>query len=337
MDQEKQKLTQSWEVLKQWQWWLSWFGIFAGSTVLAAGFVFFINPYNIVPGGVYGASIVLHNLFPSIQVGTFGYMFDIPLLILSALLLGAKLGVRTLVAALITPAIMNLMSKWVYPTQAALEALDPTQLLGGCIDMTQHLMLTCIIGAVLIGIGSGIVVRNEATTGGSDIIGMILQKYCHIRFSTGILLVDATVVLFGLLVIGFGIGQDEGQVTNQSWHLSFYSLIAIFVVSRVVAYVLNGAKEDKLIFVISQQPMPELHRFILKDLDRTATRIKSSGLYTGQEKEMLFLVVSRKEVQSVKQKIKLVDPHAFVVITDAYDTFGEGWKPLPSATDLQPE
>ena len=83
--------------------------------------------------------------------------------------------------------------------------------------------------------------------------------------------------------------------------------------------------------------MPELHRFILKDLDRTATRINSSGLYTGQEKEMLFLVVSRKEVQSVKQKIKLVDPHAFVVITDAYDTFGEGWKPLPSATDLQPE
>ena len=219
MDQEKQKLTQSWEVLKQWQWWLSWFGIFAGSTVLAAGFVFFINPYNIVPGGVYGASIVLHNLFPSIQVGTFGYMFDIPLLILSALLLGAKLGVRTMVAALITPAIMNLMSKWVYPTQAALEALDPTQLLGGCIDMTQHLMLTCIIGAVLIGIGSGIVVRNEATTGGSDIVGMILQKYGHIRFSTGILLVDAMVVLFGLLVIGFGIGQEEGQVTNQSWHL----------------------------------------------------------------------------------------------------------------------
>ena len=77
MDQEKQKLTQSWEVLKQSKWRLSWFDIFAGSTVLAAGFVFFINPYNIVPGGVYGASIVLHNLFPSIQVGTFGYMFDI--------------------------------------------------------------------------------------------------------------------------------------------------------------------------------------------------------------------------------------------------------------------
>lgn len=97
---------------------------------MAAGFVFFINPYNIVPGGVYGASIVLHNLFPSIQVGTFGYMFDIPLLILSVVLLGSKLGIRTIVAAMLTPLIMNVMSRLVYPTQEALEKLDPTQLLG---------------------------------------------------------------------------------------------------------------------------------------------------------------------------------------------------------------
>ena len=72
----------------------SWVSILLGCTILAAGFVFFINPYNIIPGGVYGASIVLHNLFPSIQVGTFGYMFDIPLLILSVVLLGAKRPIR---------------------------------------------------------------------------------------------------------------------------------------------------------------------------------------------------------------------------------------------------
>ena len=92
----------------------AWASIVVGCTILAAGFVFFINPYNIVPGGVYGASIVLHNLFPSIQVGTFGYMFDIPLLILSVLLLGAKLGIRTIVAALLTPLLMNTMSRLVY-------------------------------------------------------------------------------------------------------------------------------------------------------------------------------------------------------------------------------
>ena len=322
--------------ITDWHWWLSWGGILLGCTLLAAGFVFFINPYNIVPGGVYGASIVLHNLFPSIQVGTFGYMFDIPLLLLSVWLLGAKLGSRTIMAALITPFLMNLMSKFVYPTQAALEALDPTQLLGGCMNMSDHLMLTSIMGATVIGIGCGIVVRNQATTGGSDIVAMILQKYAHIRFSSAILLVDATVVLFGLIVIGFGIG-DNSESSTPSWHLSFYSLIAIFVTSRVLAYVINGAKDDKLIFVVSDIKMIELHRFILKDLDRTATCIKSSGLYTGNEKEMLFLVVSRKEVNAVKLKIKEADPRAFVVVTDAYDTFGEGWKHLPSADEIEPE
>lgn len=314
----------------------SWAKIFLGCTFLAAGFVFFINPYNIVPGGVYGASIVLHNLFPSIQVGTFGYMFDIPLLLLSVWLLGAKLGARTIVAALTTPLIMNVMSKLIYPTQEALELLDPAQMLGGCLNMSDHLMLTSIIGAVVIGIGSGLVVCNQATTGGTDIVAMILQKYAGIRFSTAIMLADATVVLFGLLVIGFGIGSAE-DVTQPSWHLSFYSLISIFVTSRVIAYVINGAKNDKIIFVISDQKMEDLHRYILEDMDRSATRIKSSGLYSGKEKEMLFMVVSYKEVNGVKHKIKEVDPKAFVVVTDAYDTFGEGWKQLPSANELQPE
>ena len=314
----------------------SWVGIFVGCIILAAGFVFFVNPYNFVPGGVYGASIVLHNLFPSVQVGTFGYMFDIPLLILSVIFLGSKLGIRTIVAALFTPLAMNVLSELSYPTQEALESLDPSLMLGGVLDMSDHLMLACLIGATLIGIGCGLVVRNQATTGGTDIVAMFLQKYAHIRFSTGILLVDAMVVLFGLLVIGFGIGTAE-DMTQPSWHLSFYSLIAIFVSSRVLAYVINGAKDDKLLFIISNENSNELAHFILHDMDRSATYIKSRGLYSKEEKDMLFLVVSNKEVAKVKLKIKEVDPRAFVVGTDAYDTFGEGWKTLPSKDDLQPE
>lgn len=314
----------------------SWLNILIGCIIVAAGFVFFINPYNIVPGGAYGASIVLHNLFPSIQVGTFGYMFDIPLLVLSVVLLGTKLGARTIVAALTTPLLMNMMSKMAYPTEEALHALDPSQLIGGTMNLSDHLMLACVMGATLIGIGTGIVVRNQATTGGSDIVGMLLQKYCHVRFSKAILLVDGAVVCFGLLVIGFGIGSAEDS-TQPSWHLSFYSLIAIFIISRVIAYMINGSKNDKLIFVISDKQMTALHSYILKDLDRTATCIKSSGLYTGKEKEMIFLVVSYKEVAGVKHTIKAADPKAFVVVTDAYDTFGEGWKQLPSPNEIDPE
>ena len=332
-----EKLKKGISNLQQPSWWISWLGIFLGCTIMCSGFVFFINPYNIVPGGVYGASIVLHNLIPSIQVGTFGYFFDIPLLILSVILLGAKLGARTIVAAMSTPIIMNTLSALAYPTKEALQALDPTQLLGGCMNMTDHLMLTTLMGSVIIGIGCGIVIKNDATTGGTDIVAMIMQKYAHIRFSTAVLMVDAVVVSFGLVVIGFGFGSDLEESTNPSWHLSFYSLIAIFVTSRVLAYVLSGAKDDQIIFVISDKEMHDLHVMILKELDRTATRIKSKGLYTNAEKEMLFIVVSRRESNLLKHKIKEVDPKAFVVMTDAYETFGEGWKPLPSASEIDPE
>lgn len=320
---------------KKLDWWVSWANILLGCVIVAIGFVFFINPYNIVPGGVYGASIVCHYLIPSIQVGTFGYMFDIPLLILAVVLLGTALGARTMVAALFTPLVMNLLSSWVYPTHAALESLDPSLLLGGCLNLSDHLILTTIMGAALVGLGEGMVVRRHATTGGSDIVAMILQKYAHIRFSISILLVDAMVVTFGLFFIGFGIGAETE--TQPALYLSLYSLIAIFVISRVLAFVINGSKDDKLLFVISDKNLKGLHDYILKDLDRTATCIKSSGLYTGADKEMIFLVVNHREVIGVKHVIKEVDPDAFVVVTDAYDTFGAGWKELPSRNEIDPE
>jgi len=309
-----------------------WCGILLGSVILAAGFVFFINPYGIVPGGTYGASIVLHHLFPSVQVGTFGYMFEVPLLMLSLWLLGSKLGAKTMVASLITPLIMNLMSEAVYPTQEALQALDPALMLGGRLDMSNHLLLAVIFGSVLIGIGAGIVVNCGATTGGSDIVAMLMQKYLQVRFSNAILLVDGFVVLFGLVVIGL-----NPQAGREAIFLSFYSLVSIYLISRVLARTINGSKDEKLIFVISATELAPLRSFILNELDRTATCIKSSGLYTGEEKQMLFLVVSYKEVSRVKECVREADPEAFVVVTDAYDTYGAGWKPLPKAGDLQPE
>lgn len=311
---------------------LSWAGILLGSILLAAGFVYFINPYNIVPGGVYGASIVLHNIFPSIKVGTFGYMFDIPLLIISAILLGAKLGGKTLVASMITPLIMNTMTYYSYPTPEAIESLSPELLLNGIIDLRQNLILAVIVGSVLIGAGSGIVVKSGATTGGTDIIGMLMHKYLHIRFSRSILIADSIVVISGLIAF-----IVIGNTAESPVYLSLYSLVAIYLIAQTIARVLNGSKDDKILFIISDHNLTDLHRFILQDLDRTATFIKSSGLYTHADKEMLFLVVSYKEIISVKKKIKEADPRAFVVVTDAYDTYGEGWKPLPNEDDVQPE
>lgn len=312
-------------------WWRDMILIVIGCTMVAAGFVFFINPYNIVPGGVYGAGIVLHNIFPTVQVGTFGYLMDIPLLIAAIIIFGKQFGGRTLFAACITPGLMNIISSLAYPTKEALHALDPAQLLGGAIDLSDHLMLTCILGGTILGSGLGLVVRSNATTGGTDIVAMMLNKYLHIPFSRGVLMADSCVVIAGLLVIGFGIGIDGGEAGG--WLLSLYSLICIFVSSRVIDYVIDGASYDKLLFIISNEN-DKLRNFIIHDLERGATFLKASGMYTKEDKEMIFLVVSRREVALVQRKVKSIDPKAFLVVTDAYDTYGEGFKAFPEADTI---
>ena len=315
-----------------WAWWRSWFLIFLGCSIMGTGFVLFINPYNFVPGGVYGMGIVLHTIFPSSPVGTFGYMFDIPLMIAAMLIFGRQFGTRTVLAALYTPGYMNILTRLVYPTPEAVESLDPSLLLGGRLNLSNDLLLACIIGAVIIGVGLGIVVRQQATTGGTDIVGMLLQKFAGIKFSTGILLADGFVVLSGLVVIGFGVGT--GEAASNGWMLTLYSLITIYTSSRVVAYLLDGASYDKLLFIISDHH-DELKRFILEDLDRSATYLKSRGMYTDSVRDMIFLVVSRKEVHLVQNKIREIDPKAFVVVTDAYETFGEGFKQFPDKNEIQ--
>ena len=315
------------------KWWKTWFLILLGSTLLAAGYVFFISPYNIVPGGVYGASIVLHNIFPSIQVGTFGYMFDIPLLILAFLIFGGQFGSRTIVAALYTPGCMNIITKLSFPNEEALQNLDPSQMLGGILDLSDHLMLATFIGSVFLGVGVGLVVRNQATTGGTDIVAMMIQKYCHIGFSNAVLIADSVVVISGLLVIGFGLGT--GKPDPEGWMLSLYSLVTIYVTSRVLEFTIKGSSSNKVIYIILNKHSQTLKDFILYDLDRSATYIESRGMYSNDEKEMIFLVVPNKDVPRVHSTIHELDPTAFIVVSDAYDIFGEGFKPLPSKDEIQ--
>ena len=318
-------------------WWRSMFAIVLGCLIMAVGYSYFVSPYNIVPGGVYGMGIVLHNVFPSIQVGTFGYMIDVPLLASAIIVFGRQFGGRTLFAACLTPGLINLLSWIAFPNQEALEALDPKQLFGGVIDLSNDLMLASLLGAVLIGLGVGLVLRNQATTGGTDIIAMYLQKFAKMKFSTGSLLADSCVVLSGRLVIGFGVGSgaDREAVEGGSWLLSFYSLITIYVSSRVLAYVIDGASYDKLLFIISENHHAELRDFIIEDMDRSGTYIKGKGMYTDQDREMIFVVVSRKEVHLVQNKVREIDPKAFMVVTDAYETFGEGFKQFPDKDTIQ--
>ena len=321
------------ESATDWRWWSSIGQIVFGCFLVAVAFVVFINPYDLVPGGIYGLALVLHNLFPSIQVGTFGYMFDVPLICIALLLFGGTFGGRTIFASFITPGIMNLLDYMVYPSRAAIEALDPAQLLGGHINLTNDLMLAAIIGGVFSGIGVGIVIRNNAATGGTDITGMLLHKFAKMKFANGVLLSDAIIVLAGLVVIGFGVGTGNPRGVM----LSLYSAVCIFVNAKVLGYTIDGASRDKLLYIICENHSEQMRHYILQDLNRGGTYLKAKGMYTDHDKEMIFLVVNRKEVRTVQQKIKDFDPTAFVVVTDAYDTFGKGFKPFPEENGMPTE
>lgn len=315
-------------------WWMAIGKIVLGCFFVAVAFVVFINPYDLVPGGIYGLALVLHNIFPSIQVGTFGYMFDVPLILTALLLFGGTFGGRTIFASFLTPGIMNILDYLVYPSREAIEALDPALLLGGQIDLSQHLMLAAIIGGCFSGVGVGIVIRNNAATGGTDITGMLLHRFAKMKFANGVLLSDAIIVLSGLIVIGFGVGIDG---PGQGVMLSLYSGVCIFVNAKVLGYTIDGASRDKLLYIICEKHSEEMRNYILHDLDRGGTYLKAKGMYTDNDKEMIFLVVSRKEVRNVQHKIKEFDPHSFVVVTDAYDTFGQGFKPFPQEDGMPTE
>ena len=327
-------MTSAKESVTDWRWWSSMAQIVFGCFLVAVAFVVFINPYNLVPGGIYGLALVLHNLFPSIQVGTFGYMFDVPLILTALILFGGTFGGRTIFASFLTPGIMNILDYLVYPNSAAIESLDPTLLLGGQIDLSEHLMLAAIIGGCFSGVGVGIVIRNNAATGGTDITGMLLHKFAKMKFANGVLLSDAIIVFSGLLVIGFGLGIDG---PGAGVMLSLYSAVCIFVNAKVLGYTIDGASRDKLLYIICDEHSAKMREYILHELNRGGTYIKAKGMYTDNDKEMIFLVVNRKEVRTVQHKIKEFDPKAFVVVTDAYDTFGEGFKPFPEENGMPTE
>lgn len=308
-------------------------GILMGCLIVSVAFVFFINPYKIVPGGVFGTSIVLHSLFPAVQVGTISYMIAIPLLILSYFLLGRGIGARTLAATLVSPLFMNILSAMVYPDAESLQRLDPSRLLGGSFDLSNDLFLATIMGGVLVGVGEGLIVRSHATSGGSDIVGMILSKYLHVRFSWALMATDMAVILFGLVVIGMGWGTESPQ--EHSWLLSCYSLICIYVISKTLSYVVSGSKNNKLLFIVTRNNPHQMQQFILDRLDRTATVIPSRGLYSGQEQQTLMLVARRQEVDTITKSIAEIDPNVFVVVTDSYDIYGYRWKDFPDKADLQ--
>ncbi len=279
------------------KWFLSYSFIIAGSFILATSFVLFITPYKFVPGGVYGISIVMHYLFNT-PVGLIALCFDIPLTIIGIKFLGPRFGFKTVLGFSLTAIFTDTLTYfW---------GFQPL--------VTGDALLSSIFGGVLAGLGLGLIFRSKATSGGSDIVAMIIAKYTKLPLGMLMIYVDSVIVLVGLLVF-------------RDWKIPLYSWIVIFITGKVIDIVLEGVSYDKSLFIISDKHA-EIREKILNNLDRGGTYIDGKGMYNMAERRIIFTVVSRRELAILEEYIHEIDPKAFLTVTDATEILGEGFKSL---------
>lgn len=279
------------------KWFVAYSMILVGAFIMAAGFVFFITPYKIVPGGVYGISIVLHHMFGT-PVGLIALLFDIPLTLIGIKVLGPRFGVKTVVGFVLTAGFVDLL----------------TYLWGELPLVENDALLSSIFGGLLIGLGLGLIFKAKATSGGSDIVAMIISKYTKLPLGQLMIAVDSAIVLVGLAVF-------------QDWKIPLYSLIVIFITGRVVDIVLQGISYDKTLFIISEKPR-ELRDKIINDLNRGGTFIQGKGMYSESERTIIYTVVNRREMAILQDYIHQIDPTAFMTVINANEILGNGFKSL---------
>lgn len=289
-------------------WFISYAFIVAGAFIMACGFVFFINPYNIVTGGVYGIGIVLHHLtaglfsfWPNgIPIGLIGLVLNIPLTLLGIKILGPRFGIKTVIGFVLASFFMDTLTIIVGES-------DP-------LGLSEEVFMSVIFGGVLIGFGLGLIFKSKATSGGSDIVAMIISKYTAIPLGQLLIYIDSVIVIFGLIVF-------------QDWKVPLYSWIEIFVVGKVIDITMQGLAYDKSVFIISKQ-YELIRQKIINDLERGGTFIEGKGMFNNSEKTLIFTVLNRRELAILKEFIHKIDDKAFVIVTDANEILGEGFKSL---------
>lgn len=287
-------------------WIYNYIVVAVGAFILAAGYVLFITPHRIVPGGIYGVSIIIHYLTKGVfsfapeglPVGTMGLILDIPITIIGLRVLGARFGIKNFFGLVLTSIFIDsLTAYWGYKPLVA-----------------NDVLLSSIFGGVLFGIGLGLIFKAKGATGGTDTIAMMLAKRTRMPLGQLLIYVDSVVVLLGLAAF-------------QDWRIPLYSWIVIFVTGRVIDGVMQGFSYDKTLFIISDH-YEEIRKKILFDLDRGGTFLLAEGMYGGKQKKVIYTNITRRELATLIGFIKEIDPDAFVTVINANEIIGHGFKPI---------
>jgi len=274
---------------------IDYLGILAGSFLVALGLQALLIPNKIVQGGVSGLATILHYVL-QLPTGLAMLAFNIPLFIWGIRTLGVGFGAKSFFGAIATSVLVDVLAHY------NLVSL-----------LTHDALLASLYGGVMVGIGLGIVFRYKATTGGSDLAAQILNHYLGISMGQGILIIDFCIIALSGFV--FSIEQ------------AMFGLLSLFVTSKVVDLLQEGVSYVRTAFIISHCP-EKIASAVMAEMDRGVTSLTGKGLYTNRDKEVLLCVLPRGEINQLKEIVKELDSKAFVIITDAYEVLGEGFKPF---------
>ena len=295
-----------------------------GSALFAVGDVMFVNPYLMAPGGTYGLSNVLNTVWPW-KIAFYAICMDIPLLIIGTLILGPKFGVKTVVSTLLIFAFTFLLeSVWGYNpvihdgaiVANPIEGRNMVEILNNGGWFVPDCFLNTVVAGLIYGVAIGLIFRSGATSGGSDIISMILHKYTKISLGTLVLIVDSCITLTTFIAFG-------------DIRLPIYSIILIFIESKVIDLVVDGTKSYKTALIVTDK-MDEVKNYILHDLHRGGTCITGEGLYNGTERKMIYVTMERADFVKLRSNLRNLDPTAFVNVIDSAEIMGKGFKSLPT-------
>ena len=267
-----------------------------GTGGIALGIQWFYDTGGFVTGGFTGIAIMIRQTTLFLVKGGVPLWLTNLLLNIPVFLAALRIKGRRFVAK--TAAATFMLSGWLY----VIPAVDMAQ---------QDFLLASVFGGVISGAGMGLVLLARATTGGTDMVAVLIQrKLRHYSVVQVLEAVDGLIVLLGIFVFGLKSGM--------------YAMIAIFIASKVSDALMEGMKYSKAAFIITRKP-DELSRILMDDLSRGVTGLSAKGMYSGEEKNMLFCVVSRKEIVHLKELTLALDPDAFVIVTDVREVLGEGF------------
>lgn len=281
--------------------------IVIGSAIAAFAMDLFLIPYQIAPGGASGLSLVVHYIINEIvSTGMLIILINIPLFVISFWRFGKIFALKSILGTVIFSVLVDLLRPIANNAVANLFVRS---------DGTMHtdLLLFSLYGGVLLGIGFGLVLRAGASTGGSSLGAQLLNRLLP-SVTTGIwlLILDAIVVVLAAVVFGNIV-------------FSLYSIIVIYISSMLMDVMVEGINHAKAVYIISDQAA-QIKEQLLYQLKRGVTTLVGKGAYSGSEKNVLLCVVQHAQVHELKRIVASIDENAFVVLTDAKEVLGEGFK-----------